>query len=215
MQNAFLNPLMVIVLGILISHCTPNDLASLSSLSKNLPVAQNALDGGGSSPSTDSSPSSSPQKPTTDNNPSYAASPANEGATVPAMPTNGGAVPAIPMNGGALPAIPMNGAVPAMPAMPAMPAIPINGGALPAIPMNGAVPAMPMNNIPNSADPSIAALPANATVCCESFGYGAMMVKCCESYAWVLPDQCSTEATTGGGGKKIVDDSLCSGASKP
>ena len=47
-----------------------------------------------------------------------------------------------------------------------------------------------------------------AEVCCESFGYGAQMVKCCESYAWTPAEAC-VDPGMPGGGKAIVDDALC------
>lgn len=46
-------------------------------------------------------------------------------------------------------------------------------------------------------------------VCCESFGYGAEMKKCCETYEWTDADKCTTEEGFVGGGKEIVDDSKC------
>lgn len=46
-------------------------------------------------------------------------------------------------------------------------------------------------------------------VCCESFGYGAKMKKCCESYQMMLPENCQVEEGTAGGGMQIVDDSFC------
>jgi hypothetical protein len=46
-------------------------------------------------------------------------------------------------------------------------------------------------------------------VCCESFGYGSMMAKCCESYEWTAPDACAVSADHVGGGKQVVDASLC------
>jgi hypothetical protein len=46
-------------------------------------------------------------------------------------------------------------------------------------------------------------------VCCESFGYGSEMKKCCESYEWTEADECETSEGLVGGGKQIVDDELC------
>jgi len=46
-------------------------------------------------------------------------------------------------------------------------------------------------------------------VCCESFGYGSGMVKCCVSYAWTTASQCVVPADFVGGGKQIVDNSFC------
>ena len=46
-------------------------------------------------------------------------------------------------------------------------------------------------------------------VCCESFGYGAMMAKCCESYEWVAPDACTVPDGFVGGGKQVVEDGKC------
>lgn len=51
-----------------------------------------------------------------------------------------------------------------------------------------------------------------AQVCCESFGYGAQMVKCCESYAWTAPDACVVSPELVGGGKAVVDDARCAAA---
>ncbi|HVV84376.1 MAG TPA: hypothetical protein VHE35_15015, partial [Kofleriaceae bacterium] len=46
-------------------------------------------------------------------------------------------------------------------------------------------------------------------VCCESFGYGAQMVKCCETYAWTAADACVAPAGLVGGGKDVVSDDKC------
>ena len=46
-------------------------------------------------------------------------------------------------------------------------------------------------------------------VCCESFGYGARMIKCCQSYEMVPRDQCKVEDGLVGGGKQVVDLSFC------
>ena len=46
-------------------------------------------------------------------------------------------------------------------------------------------------------------------VCCETFGYGARMIKCCQSYEMVLKDQCKVEDGMVGGGKQVVDLSFC------
>lgn len=51
--------------------------------------------------------------------------------------------------------------------------------------------------------------PVAGQVCCESFGYGAMMVKCCESYAWTAPEACVTPEGFVGGGKAVVADEMC------
>jgi len=48
------------------------------------------------------------------------------------------------------------------------------------------------------------------TICCESFGYGSMMVKCCEEYEWTELDECVVEEDFVGGGKQVVSDSYCS-----
>lgn len=61
------------------------------------------------------------------------------------------------------------------------------------------------------ADPSP---PASELVCCESFGYGAQMVKCCESYQWTSPDACVVPPNHVGGGKQVVDSQLCAAAPK-
>lgn len=53
------------------------------------------------------------------------------------------------------------------------------------------------------------AAPAGAKVCCESFGYGAMMAKCCETYAWSTADECVVPAGMVGGGREVVDDAKC------
>ncbi|HRG77212.1 MAG TPA: hypothetical protein PLX69_21820 [Leptospiraceae bacterium] len=46
-------------------------------------------------------------------------------------------------------------------------------------------------------------------VCCETFGYGARMIKCCQSYEMVSRDQCKVEDGLVGGGKQVVDLSFC------
>lgn len=46
-------------------------------------------------------------------------------------------------------------------------------------------------------------------VCCESFGYGAQMVKCCEAYAWTTADECKVAPGFVGGGKQVVADEKC------
>lgn len=46
-------------------------------------------------------------------------------------------------------------------------------------------------------------------VCCESYGYGAQMVKCCETYEWTLPEECTVPEGFVGGGKEIVSDEFC------
>lgn len=66
---------------------------------------------------------------------------------------------------------------------------------------------------PNEPEPS---QPASADlVCCESYGFGAMMAKCCESYAWTTADACTVSPEHVGGGKDVVDDALCADAPKP
>jgi hypothetical protein len=51
-------------------------------------------------------------------------------------------------------------------------------------------------------------------VCCESFGYGAMMVKCCESYEWTTRSECAVPEQHVGGGKQVVEAGKCGGAPK-
>ncbi|MCK4714569.1 MAG: hypothetical protein KAT35_03265, partial [Candidatus Aenigmarchaeota archaeon] len=46
-------------------------------------------------------------------------------------------------------------------------------------------------------------------ICCESYGLGAMMVKCCESYEWTTTEECNVPEGFVGGGKNIADDSYC------
>ena len=46
-------------------------------------------------------------------------------------------------------------------------------------------------------------------VCCESFGYGAFMEKCWQTYQWTTADECMESADVVGGGAEIVDDSFC------
>lgn len=50
---------------------------------------------------------------------------------------------------------------------------------------------------------------ASELVCCESYGFGAMMAKCCETYAWTKPTECSVPEGFTGGGKQVVDDGKC------
>lgn len=49
----------------------------------------------------------------------------------------------------------------------------------------------------------------NNYVCCESFGYGAKMVKTPSSYALMPKSQCKVAAGFVGGGKNIVDKNFC------
>jgi hypothetical protein len=51
--------------------------------------------------------------------------------------------------------------------------------------------------------------PGDARVCCESFGYGSRMVKCCRTYEWSTASRCKTPPELVGGGKAIVADSYC------
>lgn len=51
--------------------------------------------------------------------------------------------------------------------------------------------------------------PKEKIVCCESFGYGTKMKKCCESYQMMPPENCKVEEGTAGGGMQIVDNSFC------
>ncbi len=46
-------------------------------------------------------------------------------------------------------------------------------------------------------------------VCCETFGYGARMIKCCQSYEMISRDRCKVEEGLVGGGKQVVDVSFC------
>ena len=48
-----------------------------------------------------------------------------------------------------------------------------------------------------------------ARVCCESFGYGSMMVECCQKTAWSRPNECHLPDDDVGGGKRIVSDDKC------
>jgi len=49
----------------------------------------------------------------------------------------------------------------------------------------------------------------DSSVCCESFGYGARMVKTPSTYALMSKSQCTVEPGFVGGGKNIVDYSYC------
>ncbi len=49
----------------------------------------------------------------------------------------------------------------------------------------------------------------DANVCCESFGYGARMIKTPSSYAMMPRSKCTIEPGFVGGGKNIVDNSFC------
>ncbi len=53
--------------------------------------------------------------------------------------------------------------------------------------------------------------PKDGQVCCESFGYGSEMKKCCETYSWTLPADCTVPGDWVGGSKQIVADSYCTG----
>jgi hypothetical protein len=46
-------------------------------------------------------------------------------------------------------------------------------------------------------------------VCCESYGFGARMVKCCEKYQWTTAEECVVPEGFVGGGKQVVDGSMC------
>jgi hypothetical protein len=61
------------------------------------------------------------------------------------------------------------------------------------------------------ADEPAAATPTapEGQVCCESFGHGAQMVKCCESYAWTTAEACTVPPGMVGGGKQIVAAEKC------
>lgn len=65
------------------------------------------------------------------------------------------------------------------------------------------------------ADPQPAATPPSEAaadkVCCESFGYGAQMVKCCESYEWTTAAACTVPPGFVGGGKQVVAADKCGG----
>jgi predicted small secreted protein len=50
-------------------------------------------------------------------------------------------------------------------------------------------------------------------VCCETFGYGAMMEKVDSTYAMVSEDECIVPDDFVGGGKNVVDDDFCKGNS--
>lgn len=65
---------------------------------------------------------------------------------------------------------------------------------------------------PTPAAPETPATPTtknDGEVCCESFGYGSMMVKCCETYAWTLPAECVLPEGMVGGGREVVADEKC------
>lgn len=57
-------------------------------------------------------------------------------------------------------------------------------------------------------DPPAETAPADR-VCCESFGYGAQMVPCCQSYAWTTAAECTVPPGMVGGGKQVVADDKC------
>lgn len=46
-------------------------------------------------------------------------------------------------------------------------------------------------------------------VCCRSFGIGADLLECCESYDWEKEEDCSLPDNNDGGGKEVVDDIYC------
>jgi hypothetical protein len=79
----------------------------------------------------------------------------------------------------------------------------------------GAAPASVTAAQDRAAEAPAAAATAEGRVCCESFGYGAMMVKCCEAYSWTAPDACVVEDGMVGGGKAIVSDDKCAAAVAP
>ena len=51
--------------------------------------------------------------------------------------------------------------------------------------------------------------PTEDKVCCESFGYGAEMKECCQSYEWTTLDNCEAPNKLVGGNERVVDDSYC------
>jgi hypothetical protein len=52
-------------------------------------------------------------------------------------------------------------------------------------------------------------MPAGDKVCCESFGYGAQMAQCCQTYAWTTADECKVAPGFVGGGKQVVASDKC------
>lgn len=62
---------------------------------------------------------------------------------------------------------------------------------------------------PAATDPAAPAAKTEGQVCCESFGYGAMMAKCCESYSWTAPGECVVPEGMVGGGRAVVADEKC------
>jgi hypothetical protein len=74
-------------------------------------------------------------------------------------------------------------------------------------------PAQPPADAPTSDAPTTAPPPAEAAakVCCESFGYGAQMVQCCESYEWTTAEACTVPPGFVGGGKQVVAADKCGG----
>lgn len=56
--------------------------------------------------------------------------------------------------------------------------------------------------------------PAETTdrVCCESFGYGARMVECCQRVEWTTAAACTVSPGHVGGGRRVVDNARCASA---
>jgi hypothetical protein len=57
--------------------------------------------------------------------------------------------------------------------------------------------------------------PCPGDVCCHSFGYGSEMVRCCDEYQWISPEECTVPQGFVGGGKEIVNDSFCKSSTCP
>ena len=49
-------------------------------------------------------------------------------------------------------------------------------------------------------------------VCCESFGYGVEMKKCCQQYEMMPRNKCRVGAMIDGGGKNVVSNAYCMGS---
>lgn len=49
----------------------------------------------------------------------------------------------------------------------------------------------------------------DSIVCCEIFGYGSKMKKCCFKYRWLSKSKCVVPKNFVGGGRRVVKDSFC------
>ncbi len=51
--------------------------------------------------------------------------------------------------------------------------------------------------------------PPVGKVCCHTFGYGAFMARCCDTYAWIDQGTCIYPQDYVGGGAEIAPNAYC------